>query len=336
MQSAGADVAGTDVEPPLAFTSLPLELVMLILQATGDAVPVLACTSTCRTLAALPSNGERLWQHLCEQAWPWLATPRSVPAAHLAVFPPPSWRELHRSRVRGARLDTAGNGWRELLNLYDHSTLVATERRAGWVVELGTLLLRIERVEHRFARRASPCPDACGDVTPVGMSEAMHWGETVRQEMHRGINDVLTLAGARALAVPGLAPPTDPSARSVVDQLDEWHEMISEGAPPMSARAEEAARLLVSAFVNRSALQAAVEMELVILGDFGGRLNAAIRAIDESIRSLRQEGCDLSLTRAQRDAAVVGRAEYGNPTHWWWRLEAPCYVSGGNPFIPTI
>ena len=104
----------------------------------------------------------------------------------------------------------------------------------------------------------------------------------------------------------------------------------------MSARAEEAARLLVSAFVNRSALEA-VQMELVVTKEVNPqRLSVAIAAIDQSIRSLSQEGCDLSLTRAQRDAAVVGRAECGNPTHWWWRLEAPCYVSGGNPFIPTI
>ena len=63
------------------------------------------------------------------------------------------------------------------------------------------------------------------------------------------------------------------------------------------------------------------------------RLERHNKVIDESINALRREGFDLSVTAAQRRLSPVGAQAVGGPAHWWWRLEAPCYVSGGNPII---
>ena len=57
----------------------------------------------------------------------------------------------------------------------------------------------------------------------------------------------------------------------------------------------------------------------------------AIARLDEDLISLQQEGCDLSVTAAQRSMAAIGPV---GAEHWWWWFDPPCYVSGGCPLIP--
>ena len=60
------------------------------------------------------------------------------------------------------------------------------------------------------------------------------------------------------------------------------------------------------------------------------RLRRATEALDEAIHSLRQEGCDCSVTAAQRGAAAVAPV---SRTHWWWWIEPPIFVLSGCPLI---
>ena len=63
------------------------------------------------------------------------------------------------------------------------------------------------------------------------------------------------------------------------------------------------------------------------------RLGRALDTLDAALCSLHDEGCDLSVTAAQqREANAAGLPR----SHWWWRLEAPAYVSGGNPLIAPL
>ena len=56
-------------------------------------------------------------------------------------------------------------------------------------------------------------------------------------------------------------------------------------------------------------------------------LTARALRINRNILSMRSEGCDLSVPISYRPrAACKARA-------WWWFLEAPMHVSGGNPYI---
>ena len=65
----------------------------------------------------------------------------------------------------------------------------------------------------------------------------------------------------------------------------------------------------------------------------GRRLGRALDTLDAALCSLHDEGCDLSVTAAQqREANAAGLPR----SHWWWRLEAPAYVSGGNPLIAPL
>ncbi len=64
------------------------------------------------------------------------------------------------------------------------------------------------------------------------------------------------------------------------------------------------------------------------------RLGRALDTLDAALCSLHDEGCDLSVTAAQqREANAAGSLPR---SHWWWRLEAPAYVSGGNPLIAPL
>ncbi len=54
--------------------------------------------------------------------------------------------------------------------------------------------------------------------------------------------------------------------------------------------------------------------------------------VNASVRSFHEEGCDLSVTAAQLRTHGAGVP----PSHWWWQLEAPAYVSGGNPLIAPL
>ena len=138
-----------------SISELPTELVIVILRATQSAVAVVRCSAVCHKLASA-TRSDWLWQELCEVTWPLLKTYRSCPAVHLrAPLAPASWRQLFRARVAG--MSVAGpHGWCELLRWMDESTRLASQRGPGWVVELGIVLLRIERARARHGLPISP------------------------------------------------------------------------------------------------------------------------------------------------------------------------------------
>lgn len=333
---------------------LPEELLLLILRSTGSPTAVFTCATSCHAFAAL-SVVDSVWKHLCGKLWPLLLTTRHDPPVHLRE-PPVTWLDLFRSRVNAA----APANWRIVLPLYDASIMLATERPSNWVVNLGVLLLRIERVRMRDGL-ASPVRE-CHQVdtrlsapTTPQRSEALCWFRSLQHAVCADMEPVLALA-------------SDPSATDGVGGLlDAWHELIEGGAAGGSVAArEEAAGVLQAAYTARSALAAISDALDEWCGapwlpaDGNGapsrvrraaeRLRRATAQLDQAIHSLRREGCDLSMTAAQRGRAPVGALVDGTSSrppppagalvdsgggHWWWYIEPPTFVSGGCPFIPT-
>ena len=94
----------------------------------------------------------------------------------------------------------------------------------------------------------------------------------------------------------------------------------------MSRSALSALSDLFDSFVGAPWLETAAEVR-----EAARRLRGAIARLDEDLISLQQEGCDLSVTAAQRSMAAIGPV---GAEHWWWWFDPPCYVSGGCPLIP--
>ena len=222
-------------------------------------------------------------------------------------------------------------------------------------MELGLLLLRIERARVRHGLPASPLQERqqhaswAAQVLPRH-SEGLCWLRTMQHELLQGSDDVLACASDEE-AVLAVAARREMAAEvvraeGINEQLSAWHDMIEGGAATStSALGDDAARLLLGVFVARSALEAiGVLLESLVgapwlvttpkdarIRHVAERLhNARANILDRSISSLRLEGCDLSITAAQRSAAPTGQL---SRAHWWWWIEAPCFVSGGCPLI---
>ena len=343
-----------------SMSELPEELLVVILYGTHSAEAVTRCATVCHKFACA-SRSEWLWQMLCESTWPMLWTPRACPAVHLRALPPESWKSLFRSRVTNMSTGSLC-GVCELLRLYDSSTCLATARHAGWVVELGMLLLRIERAHtcNDVSHPSNPTIESRNQPRAASFSDETEcWARTMQCKLLAGASDVLALVGKSESAQP---PPQGEQAaiqddhvsqtpESLSCMLDAWHECIESGLATRGSMAgDEAMQLLLRALVTRSALATlsslfdffeCVPTRAPVGASDGAPIGASVRALarhladgieklDEDFVSLRLEGCDLSITAAQRAAAIgpVG-AE-----HWWWWLDPPCYVSGGCPLIP--
>jgi hypothetical protein len=193
-------VAGA--ETPLSLTTLPEDLLLCVLGATESGCAVAASARTCRALQAACSC-DKLWQSLCLSTWPHLQIARHAAPVHLrstssggsiaGVLPPvDSWSGLFRARVTAA----APAGWRDLLPLYDKSTLVATQRDAGWVVEVGLLLRRITTMRARHGlplSRLAYWREAHKDLLPH-RSESFSWAKTMQYELLSGIDEIMAEA----------------------------------------------------------------------------------------------------------------------------------------------
>ena len=341
-----------------SLLELPDDAIRLILQATADAAAVLACATAHRSFAVVAAN-EELWCELCQASWPLLGTARHHTPAHLRIVT--SWRQLHRDRVLNA-----GHGWRDLLPLYDSSVCVATEKRAGWVAELGRLLLRIDR-----AHVSSPVGDSLGAAvgSPKGVWDSSPWVTALAQQrteewrccaatLEHELVDTwvpgMPLSSSRSLgAVAAFAGSSggallehvatamgetvdDVRARSVSGVLDAWYGMLEQAAATNAREdRERATEMLLQALAGRSAL-AAIQGFLSERPSQPPRtaallLHGIIRYLDDEVRHLQVEGCDLSVTAAQRRTTAV---EPVPEAHWWWHLEPPMYISGGCPYTP--
>jgi hypothetical protein len=323
------------VLPPSAeaLLDLPEELLQLVLVSTADAPSALRFASTCRLTSRFVARSEALWQDLCESSWPFLTTMRRFPTAHLRTLPPQSWRSLFKSRTREP-------GWRLLLPLYDESAHVARHRLSGWVARLGTLLLRIQRVRavHQLVALAVPDSPAGGLDTA---SEGGCWACSLLHDVLLGAVDVMAYAGdPPALEV--VARRTHVGVEEVQKQslgakLQEWDTLIEQGRPHWE---DSTMALLVDFFAGRSALEAI--HDVCVAGEvapppynmqvraLARKISEATSALDADLDGLRQEGCDLSLTAAARHTTECAPPS----SHWWWKIEAPLFVSGGCPMIP--
>ena len=222
----------------LLVTDLPDEVLLLILRCGVAVESVLSCAATCKQLSTLTTN-ECLWRFLCERSWPLIATARHAPAMHLCALPPESWRELHHSRVAGV-----GAGWGELLPMYDQSTWIATERQPGWIVALGSLLLRIERTRMLHGLPSSPAHSEReqSDILPQH-SEAVCWARTLQHELLVGFEEVAAFAGDPGAAeeIARLTERTvaELHAESIGGKLDAWRELVEASVCAPIAAAKE-------------------------------------------------------------------------------------------------
>ena len=315
---------------------LPDEVLQLIL-GRCDVATVLTCETMARGLTA----SEETWQKLCEHEWPLLLRALRTKIWPAFVLPPASWRDLFRSRVLG---HGGGPGWRELLPLYDLSMDCATERRPGWVCTLGTLLLRIDALRRRQGLPAQALEDKHHD--------AKTWARSLYREVFvRGMDEVLTFAGD-AQAAGRVAKRTGYDvdqllADSIAGQLDRWYDLAD------TADKDASAARLAAAYTGRSALEAiiqALEIYCTIQWEYlasqpdeskedlavhaaANNLTAEIVEIDECIKGFRDEGCDCSLSAAQRRRLAPHSLSLHPLSHWWWALDAPLFVSGGNPYL---
>ena len=326
------------IDAPFAaavLSDLPDELLQQILIATNCAQTVVACAQVCSTWASL-ARSEELWEVLYTTSWPLAhRLPHALPASLDSACNPwlktkecaSSWRMCHRARCLG----TPAGTWRKLLPLYDESVLLAAERPGGWIGRLGSVLLRIRNTRKVMETGKWPAVANPHEV------EGVCWLRSFNEALMRpqAVDELLAFAGGMdALAAAALPRPSgrvETAEEEVMRRggisawLDEWYDNNNNNAPA----------LLLRFLAGRSALQEIFGFKAWNLLAAPGSLNAlslALGRVDASIRSLHQEGCDLSVTAAQQITHAAGVPI----SNWWWRLEAPAYGSGGTLFIAPL
>lgn len=324
------------------LSDLPDEVLGLILVSADDVAHVMNFAAASHRFHSL-AQAETIWRDICWKTWPQLGVERERAPSHLQRLPPARWKQLFQARVRCAEC----TAWRVLLPLYDQSLHVATTRPEGWVVALATHLLHIERVRARHSLQKLvgheiPYWDHTGEER-MRDSEGLAWAGAMLSALLRGCTAVLACAGDDdALAAHAATTGEDLAemrARSVGRQLDAWHELVDSGYGASVTVAcqmrEEAMVILLHVFEVRSALEVICEMLYAThpVTTAYEQLTAALAVIDENITSLRLEGCDLSVTTAQRSTTAIGAIVASSKEHWWWRIQEPTYVSGGCPLI---
>lgn len=332
------------MDAPRTISDLPDELVSAIF-AVADEEAVLACARVCAAWAALAAS-EELWAHHCSLRWPLLQQLGGAPGLR---YPPPSWRQLHRLRVINAPPGT----WRTLLSLYDQSKLIAIEHKPGWISSLVQLLNRVAGVSMRnrscaWANQAS----VCWLRTKPGVEELAWLRQVHRALLGRfALCSLLAYAGDRH-ALEELRADTgggDGSSkldaeldrRGLISWLDAWYDSCDakELLTFLVGRSTlEILRVLLRYchgsrwVIGRGPLDAHPSPLEVEAFEACARLDEAVRGLDAAIKSLHDEGCDMSVTSAQKTTHAAG-----TPTsHWWWKLEPPCMVSGGCPLIQPL
>ena len=287
------------------FLTLPDEVLQNIAVRSG-VLGTLALSASARTVNVLCAS-ETVWRQLCAAVWP----NRSAAAAAWAQIDTQSiehsldsrscrpaddsWRRMFRQRC------IATPGWQVLCPMYDLAIVLAHEPRrcTTWVTNLGFVLLEIDYARAELNLHCD------------------HRGRAQDAEFARVWKAVFALLSSDAQT----AQQVEACALSANEGLDEWYALAEAGGGHEHP-------LLVWAFRTLSAL--------LVLGDgfaqgkhpVGEAIEKGKQVLERSIKSLNEEGCDLSMSAAKRSGLVAQR-----PGHWWWRLPEPRYVSGGCPLI---
>lgn len=208
------------------------------------------------------------------------------------------------------RVQATGPGWRVLAPLFDRSLVLAHEQsvcpqEASWISELGFILLHID-----CTRRA------LSDSRPN--AEGRRWAMAVLRCLASEYERVMT----------SIAEAT----RCASEALDTWYDLASSGQQQQQLlvnafRCLSSVRVL-RAFLGSNDTPMGSDSSAVAIAALCGALDKSHSLLERSINSLHTEGCDLSLSAANRPALLTAR-----PEHWWWRCKAPCYVSGGCPLV---
>ena len=327
---AVADVADP-TDPCHGIDLLQLSEDVLIHDILAALQPVSVLRFACCSIAcSLLTRSDALWESLCRVDFPdmdavfvsvqalpdGIRNERMIIPMHLAERPPP--RALHHARF-AASLDDKTKA-RRFLALCDGAIAICKVRPIN-VPALGRLLRQIDE-EHATAS--------------IG-SEARAW---------------LWVIGALLLCTLELWNHLICFAREVDLQLDTWYSHLAAG----TTNSEIHLPVLVEAYRNRSCLEEIlttlnnlaydqrhhVPKELcmrldshVDLWDLNSRayvltlneLRQGAMRINANILSMRAEGCDLSVPNHVRPRSM------SKASGWWWWIEAPMHVSGGNPYV---
>ena len=325
---------------------LPDDLVKQILLSTLGAgcIRYACCSRSC--LSSMQSDP--LWRELCDRQWPNLAQVlafvRVAPTAfqgpiipdHLAFST--NGRDVYHARflatqaaLRCKRVD--------LISLYDESIVaaaaVAEKQSLEKLVRLSQVLSQIDEAGH--------CDMGRTDLAPEGRA----W---------------LWLLASLLLQSSNLDTLCE-FAKAANARLDEWYDVLEAGG-----EAVDQWPLLTAALRDRSALEAVLTVLQWWVTDVGNldyaeavghnyvapgslasaletyvesalaglrRISQATIDINNNILGMRAEGCDLSVPSAFRPQSAR-RVDVPVSASWWWHIEAPMHVSGGNPYVQPL
>lgn len=309
----------------LVLSCLPDEIVLLIL-AFANPIDVLAC-SQCSKVHRRLTLAESMWRSQSLSCWPQLGAAAAAWAtlsagysqrsldARVSKPADGSWRRMFRHRIRSTP------GWSVLCPMYDRAVVLAHQRQraAGqsWIAQLAFLLLEIDDARTKLR-------------LPTGVRAFRADVEYCRVSCAT----MALLTRRDASPEPELLAFGERTARA----LDDWYDLAESGdlGSQQHPLLLSAFRALSAVLVLCDALEAFLRMRDAVAECKGVDCSGSVREtlesvrlqLETSVRSLKEEGCDLSVSPNHRPGLVATRGG-----HWWWRCTEPRYVSGGCPLI---
>ena len=278
------------------LAALPDELKEQVLVACFEPRDMAALARCSREFAALLRE-DNVWSMLVERRWPHLAWAPVAPHSRTPSL------DLHRERAHVAD-DDIGAAY-ELCAAFDESAALADGDD-------------FDALARSLLRACVGVRRAAGNNERAREREVLRW-------QHRC---------ARAVGVPARLTDLAAWARALEEELDLWYDEGDAGDFLVSAAAAAARRraALLRVLTGRSALRFLLSEVLhsdycdrhLLVSEGRADIANAVADIDASLRSLHLEACDLSVPPSLRPAVP--------PTHWWWFIRPPVYVSGGCPY----
>ena len=256
----------------------------------------MAALARCSREFAALLREDNVWSMLVERRWPHLAWAPVAPHSRTPSL------DLHRERAHVAD-DDIGAAY-ELCAAFDESAALADGDD-------------FDALARSLLRACVGVRRAAGNTERARAREVLRW-------QHRC---------ARAVGVPR-APHRPRSvgarARGGARPLVRRGRRRRRHVAAAAARAARAALLRV--LTGRSALRFLLSERApsdycdrhLLVSEGRADIANAVADIDASLRSLHLEACDLSVPPSLRPAVP--------PTHWWWFIRPPVYVSGGCPY----